>query len=284
MILSKAINRSRTLVIVIPFMLVSCGESRKQTENEEATIVQVQDSITETLIADSLAMEPEQFVKKQVLTEKDLYRDYDGGNELSKYFLIELIDRNTFLVNQTQAVDFLVADTSSIQKINGTLRLPKASGELVLKDNLADNENHKEYTYLGQIKALDMYLVSGSYWEDWAYMLIDKKRGRTVQSFIGLPYLSADQKHVVSMDIDSFEGVASIALYAVTVDPTTAQRYVDPIVEMYIKSWIPLTVKDNMYWSTDGFLYMPVVSNSNYWAADNNFYGLDQYIRLKPVA
>lgn len=284
MVLSKAINRSKTLVIVIPFIFASCDEARKQSSEPTNTVVETSDSIVELPMLDSLIVEPEQFVKKQVLTAKDLYRDYDGGDELSKFFLIELIDRNTFQTNRSHAVDFLTVDTTLYHKQKGVLKLPMQRGELELKDNLADNETHKEYTYLGQIKPLNMYLISGSYWEDWAYMLFDKKNGDMVQSFIGIPYLSADKQYMVSMDIDSFDGVASIALYAVTSDPTTSRMYVDPVVEMYIKSWIPLTVKDNMYWSTDGYLYMPVVSNSNYWAADNNFYGLDQYIRLKPVA
>lgn len=279
--LTKVINRSVILIVAVPFMYISCDNTKQQSDT--SSTIQTDSLAVDTSMYDTI-VEPEQFVKKRILTDKDLYRDYDGGNELADYFIIEIIDRNTFVINRNMAVDFLTVDTASFRKTNGILSLPALNGTITLKDDLSDNENHKEYAYLGQIKPLDMYLISATFWEDWNYTLFDKNKGKKAQSFIGVPYLSADHKHIVCMEVDSFEGVANIGLYAVSSDEQTSEKYIDPVVEMYVKSWIPITTKDNMYWSTDGYLYIPVVYNSNYWEAENNYTGLDQYIRLKPVA
>lgn len=288
----------RLLVLAVPFSLMSCNNATKPTDalayNSSANVV------AESLLkngaeinVDSIALdtaklaqmkEPEQFVEKHVLTVDDLYRDYDGGNELSKFFDIQLIDRDTYLSNRKSAVNFLLYDSASLIKKNGALRLPLEKGMLTLTDNIVDNDKLKEYRYIGQFKALNMYLVQGVFWEDWSYILYDKNNGREVQSFIGVPYLSTDFKYIACIEVDSVEGVGNLSLYAISENEVTKKKYIDPIVEMYVKSWVPYTATDNIYWGTDGYLYAPVMYAANFWDAQGNYYGLDQYIRIRPLA
>lgn len=286
----------RILVLTIPFsLLLGCNNTGKQSD-----LVNMKDPVSESLLknapdlnsdtysldtAQLAAMrEPEQLVTKHVLTKDDLYRDYDGGRDLSKFFEIELIDRDIYLANRNTSINYLLYDSLSFQKKDGVIKLPLDKGELDLIDNLADGDKHKEYKYMGQIKALDMYLVQGTFWEDWSYILYDKKRGREVQSFIGIPYLSADMQYIMCLEIDSFEGVANISLYAISENEKTKQKYIDPVVEMYVKSWIPYTLKDEIYWGSDGSLYAPVLYTPNFIDAEGNYFGLDQYIKIRPIA
>lgn len=287
--------KTRLLVIIIPFSFFSCTNLSKQTESSS---VESKDLLIDSLPEDNLPIdtlpfdstsvvsEPkiDQPVTKHVLTDDDLYRDYDGGNELSKFFEVELISRDTYLNNKNSAISFLLYDSAAILKKEGVLKLPLERGELKLVDNLTSDDKHEEYRYIGQFKALNMYLIQGFFWEDWSYILFDKKRGREVQSFIGTPYLSADLKYIICLEIDSVEGVGNISLYAITENEKTKTKYIDPIVEMYVKSWVPFLSEDNIYWSTDGYLYAPVMYAPNFWDAQDNFQGLDQYIRLRPVA
>lgn len=216
--------------------------------------------------------------KHYLLTDDQLYTDFDGGDQLASYFVIELIDEDTFEKNKALSVNLLNTDTVGIEKINGVLRLPMTKGYFELKDNAEDNEAHKEFTYIGQMDRLNAYLVYGVYWEDWNYLLIDKNKGTIIQTFANIPYLSADGKYIMTMDVDADAGAAYIDLYTVT-----DHRYVDPLIGMYAKNWVPETSIDKIFWCSDNYLYMPVVHNKDYWSADGNFKKLAQYIRLKPA-
>lgn len=269
--------KTKFLVVAVTLVMVGC----KNTSNDVENVQRV--SVDTVVVVDTTAQIVEEeetirLIKKHILTEKDLYTDYDGGNQLADFFVIELIDKATFLKNKGSAVEYFTFDSTSIKKINGVLRLPCGNGAVALTDNLSNTEHHKEYSYVGQVKALNAYLISGIYWEDWNYFFVDKHGGRTIQTFANFPYLSADERFIISVDVDSFEGAAYIDLYEVS-----NKRYIDPMIGMYIKNWIPMD-RNSIYWSTDSYLYMAVVSNQDYWAADGNYTGLDQYIRLRPVA
>lgn len=270
--------KTRVLVVAVTLVMVGCKNPSNNIEKGQGLPVD-----TVTVVVDTVAQaieeeQPIQLIKKHILSEKDLYTDYDGGSQLANFFVIELIDKATFLRNRSSAVEYFTIDSTSIKKNKGVLRLPCTHGTVTLTDNLSDGERHKEFSYMGQVKALNAYLISGIYWEDWNYFFVDKHAGRTIQTFSSLPYLSADERFIVSVDIDSFEGAAYIDLYEVN-----NKRHIDPMIGMYIKNWIPMG-NDKMYWSVDNYLYMAVLSNRDYWAAEGNYAGLDQYIRLRPVA
>lgn len=269
---------SKILLISVIIIMTGCNKTRKTPQKE------VNVPAANTIIGgDTTRLQPDedlpiQLIIKHELTEKDLYTDYDGGNQLADYFLIELIDKNTFNKNKSIAVSMLSADTTVIRKQKGVLRLPCNKRNISFVDNLSETKSHKEYNYIGQIQYLNAYVLSGIYWEDWNYFLVDKATGSTVQTFTNCPHLSTDGKYIISLDFDIFEGTTYIDLYAVT-----DQKYIDPLVGMYVKKWIPIDVSQSIYWGKDNFLYIPVIHNQDYWAADGNFSGLDQYIRLKPI-
>lgn len=274
--------RSAVIIIAIPLVCVSCNNHSKDMATPvEAELHDVEaDSITF-----ALEQEPEQLVRKRTLTSNDLYRDYDGGSQLKDYFQIELIDRAAFDEARKSEVNYLIADTGVYKKVDGVLRLPlEKGGQLTFKDNPTVGESFCDYTYVGQIEPLNMFLIWTLLWEDWHYTLIDKARGKTVQSFVGLPYLSADKKYIICLDVDSSEGMSIIGLYTVTFDDKSPERYIDAVIEMYVRSWIPIDATRDIFWATDGFMYVQVAHNANYWDAGNNFVGLEQYIRLKPIA
>lgn len=260
---------------------MSCNNSSTRKSDAQVLVIPETPNVRDSVIIEI----PEEIepilptLNRHDLTEADLYTDYDGGNQLADFFIIELIDKDTFFKNKSLAVNFLEKDSISIYKQNGILKLPSMKGEVNFVDNLTDEENHKEYTYIGQIDLLDVYLMSGIYWEDWNYFFVDRITGNTVQTFASHPYISADLKYIVSIDIDTFEGSTYIDLYEIV-----GKKQVEPIVGMYVKKWIPINSYEHMYWANDNYLYIAVVHHADFWIADGNFSGLDQYIRLRPVA
>lgn len=269
--------KAKVLVVVLTLAMVGCkntaGDADKLQEVTTDTIVSV-----DTLVVDIEKNQSIRLIKKHVLSQRDLYVDYDGGSQLADFFKIELIDKETFLKNRSNEVEFFTLDSTSIRKQNGILRLPCTKKVISLVDNLTEGEDFKEYTYRGQVKDLNAYLVSGIYWEDWNYFLVDKYAGRTIQTFTNFPHLSPDDKFIISIEVNSIEGAAYIDLYEVS-----GKRYVDPLIGMFAKNWIPMG-NDKIYWGEDNYLYLAVLSNQDYWAADGDYEGLDQYIRLRPIA
>lgn len=271
---------NKTCLIFISVLWISCSNSTPN--NPEKEILSV---VNTDAVADTFSIEvPEEIepllptLNRHELTEDDLYTDYDGGKQLAEFFVIELIDKGTFLRNKSLAVTYLQSDTLEINKRDGILRLPSENGEISFVDNLTGEESHKEYSYIGRIDKLNVYVMSGIYWEDWNYFFVDKVTGKTIQTFASQPYLSADLRYIVSVDIDTFEGSTYIDLYEVV------DNNVDPLVGMYVKKWIPIDNYEKMYWANDNYLYIAVVHNADFWGANGNFSGLEQYIRLKPLA
>lgn len=274
--------RSAVIIITIPLVCTGCNNRSKEIDTPIEAELHDVEADSSTFI---LEQEPEQLVRKRTLTQNDLYRDYDGGSQLKDYFEIELIDRQIFDEGRKNAVNYLITDTNTYKKVDGVLRLPlQRGGEITFKDNSTVGESYCDYTYVGQIEPLDMYLIWTLLWEDWHYTLIDKTKGTAVQSFVGLPYLSADKQYIICLDVDAAEGMSIIGLYTVTFDDKSPERYIDAVIEMYVRSWIPIDATRDIFWATDGFMYIQVAHNSNYWDAGNNFAGLEQYIRLKPIA
>jgi len=270
--------KTNVLFFAVIFM-VSCGKpSNTPTEVKEVAVI-VAPPPADTII-DVVQQEIPtiQLVKKHSLSEKELYADFEGEDRLSDYFVVELIDKDVFLKNKAMAVDMIVIDTLAIQKEKGVLKLPCGKTEISFVDNVSNEENHKEYTYIGQIHLLNVYLLSGIYWEDWNYFFVDKNAGRTVQTFINRPYLSADGKYIVSIDVDPFEGATFLDLYEVS-----DNKNIDVIAAMSIEKWVPVNTPETMYWGNDNCLYLTVIHNKDYWQSDGNYQGLDQYIRLRPL-
>ena len=270
--------KNKVLVVAVVVVMAACKNASNESSQIQSFSADTEISIdTASTPADPDA--PLQLVQKHDLAAKDLYTDYDGGNQLKDYFVIELIDKATFLKNKANAVTFITGDSASFPKINGVLKLNTSKGTITFTDNLSGSEKHKEYSFVGDIPSLSVYLMSGIYWEDWDYFFVDKHSGHTKQRFSNFPYISADMKSIVSIDVDSFEGAAYIDLYQIT-----DRRYIDPQIGMYIKCWIPIDSPEKMYWAKDNYLYIPVAKSRDYWEADGNYSGLDQYIRLKPAA
>lgn len=277
--------RNYILILMVLFAF-SCKNNNQnapqpvqKSDKENTVSIQDTDIVSDTIVDEVPVEEPViQLLSKHELSENDLYTDYDGGNQLADYFLIELIDEDIYDKNKSLAINMMSRDTSLISTEEGILILPYKKGKVELMDNPEDGDDFRKYTYIGEISYLDAYLIRGLYWEDWDYFLIGKNSGERIQTFINMPYLSADGKYIVSLDFDSIEGVAFIELYEVTDD-----KQVEPVIGMYTKKWIPINTTTSIYWGNDNYLYVPVVHNKDYWAAEGNYKGIDQYIRLRPI-
>ena len=106
---------------------------------------------------------------------------FQSHSSNSNNISISFARREQFKKAKNHYKDQLLEDTLVFMKKNGVITLPLRLTEIpsvIFTDSLVDgDEAHREFDYLGQYPNLDMYLVSGSFWEHYECYLIDKKTG-----------------------------------------------------------------------------------------------------------
>jgi len=198
---------------------------------------------------------------------------FEKGKPLNKYLKIELIDQELFDSKKNTSISFLVADTTEIKKTNGIIELKCANKIKKFIDKPDAEENREEYKYVGQIDFLNEYVITGSYWESSDYKLIDKNTGEQTSSFGEYPFISPDKKHVISIYANPYESTADLELYAIN-----KNNKIDPVLNVSFKNWMP---SEDLFWSTDNYLYVAVNGTSAYWTADGRLNNNYQYLRIK---
>ena len=181
---------------------------------------------------------------------------------LYKYVSIILIDKSLFHKKQKRAVNYLIKDTTNIKKINGTITLPTKSNNVQFIDRPVNEETHALYTYLGQIKFLNVYLIGGLYWEDLDYKFISKTTGEEIQYFGDFPFISKDQKHIISVYANPYNTEADFGLFSIVKNKPV------PIVNVGFKNWMPAPDSE-MFWSSDGNFYAKILYSTEYWKEGN---------------
>ena len=193
---------------------------------------------------------------------------------LKSYLRIELISRSQFLSKQKTAVNFVTTDSTGIKKKNGKLRLPIKTGSKVFTDKSPFDESKQEYTYLGQIGFLNAYIIGGLYWEELDYKFISKVNGAEMQRFGGFPYVSPDKKHILTIYADPYDTDADLELF------NMVKGRPKLVIRVSFKNWMPAVDKVNMFWSSDGYFYVPVLAPEKYWKQDGNLNDKYEYIRI----
>ena len=203
-------------------------------------------------------------------TEKELGTD----SLLKNYLKIERISKSIFTTKQKTSVNFVFTDSTGIKKKNGVLKLPIKGGLKTFIDKSPLDEAKQEYSYLGQILFLNVYLIEGLYWENIDYKFISKLNGKEVQSFSGFPYISPDNKYIITINADPYDTDADFELYKII------NGKPKNIIRASFKNWMPAVDKVKMFWSNDGYLYVPILSPEAFWKPDGNLNDKYEYIRI----
>jgi len=339
-----------TLILAIPFLIVSCNNSETYTTNESSEqiidsvastsvsknensgnqktklayvtnlkgldIKEKADSNSKTLVklkyGDQLEIletsndwllvyrkdKPNGFVKKNFtgkledlkLIESDLYEiisltknekteNYEKGKLLEGYLKIELIDESEFMSKMSNAVNFLIADTTLTVKQNGIIELKCEKKIKRYVDKPSDNADVEFYKYLGQFNFCNKYVVLGSYYESGDYNLIDKISGEQTLSIEGSPHISADRKYLYCIYDLMGDFKASFGLYSIEGDQ------IKHIVNLRFNNWTIGLGRNlpEIFSCSDRYLYVPISNVKMY--SENHMSANDkiQYIRIQAV-
>jgi len=211
------------------------------------------------------------------LTENDSTIYYNEDEPLTKYFNLELIDKELYHAKKKKAVSFLLTNTTVHKKVNGTITLPCQKKTVTFTDLPSEEETHRMYEYIGEITVLNSFVVYGMYWEDYDYKLIEKTSGEEIKVFVDFPNISADKQKILCLGANVYENTADLDFY--TID----KKKIVQKMNAAFKYWMPAGEVTDMFWSTDGYFYLPIVAAANYWKTNGDLNDQWQYIRIKPL-
>ena len=194
----------------------------------------------------------------------------DISDTISKYLNINQVSSEEYQEALKNKVDFLQRDTLAIVKKKGKLTFVCKQRTVYLKDDiseLADKHFDMIYTYLGNIPAIDQYLVLEDTERSLAYILIDKTTGEK-RRFDKFPFLSADKRYIINIGRDYYDKDRLISLYRIEhINPLK----IDTLVEGYTKSWDVYDLdKEPIFFSKNDYLYAPINVVSNFFDEHNN--------------
>ena len=204
----------------------------------------------------------------------------DISDTISKYLNINQVSSEEYQEALKNKVDFLQRDTLAIVKKKGKLTFVCKQRTVYLKDDiseLADKHFDMIYTYLGNIPAIDQYVVLEDTERSLAYILIDKTTGEK-RRFEKYPFLSADKRYIINIGRDYYDKDRLISLYRIEhIKPLK----IDTLVEGYTKSWdVYDHDKEPIFFSKNDYLYAPMNVLSNFFDEHNNPNKQRMYIKI----
>jgi len=197
---------------------------------------------------------------------------FEKGKPLNNDLKIELIDQKLFDSKKNTSVSFLTADTTEIKKTNGIIELKCINKTKKFIDKPDAEEDRAEYKYVGQIDFLNKYVMAGSYYESSDYTFVDKTTGENTSSFGEYPVISPDKKYIISIYANPYESTGDLELYRIN------NNKIDHVLNASFKNWMPA---EDLFWSTDGYLYVAVNGTSSYWTENGSLNDHYQYLRIK---
>ena len=204
----------------------------------------------------------------------------DISDTISKYLNINQVSSEEYQEALKNKVDFLQRDTLAIVKKKGKLTFVCKQRTVYLKDDiseLADKHFDMIYTYLGNIPAIDQYVVLEDTERSSAYIFIDKTTGEK-RRFEKFPFLSADKRYIINIGRDYYDKDRLISLYRIEhIKPLK----IDTLVEGYTKSWDVYNLdKEPIFFSKNDYLYAPMNVVGNFFDEHNNPNKQRMYIKI----
>ena len=222
---------------------------------------------------------------KASITNEMLTRNTDingkPNDSIAKYLAITQISYEEYQEALKHKVDFLIEDTLSIVKNNGKLTFPCQHKTIYLKDQPDDFENpfSTTYAYVGNMPALNQYLVFEDSEDFCAYIFIDKTTGKQTE-FQRFPFLSTDKKYIITVGRAYEDLVGIISLYRIeSVKPFKINLLVDESTRWWAA--YDYFDKQPIFFSKNGYLYASMNVVANFYDEKDELNPQRMYIKVK---
>jgi hypothetical protein len=223
----------------------------------------------------NLKLKTEDLNKISMLSYKEDVRYFNEIQTLDSLLKIELIDKDTFDKQKIGKIHNFAADTSQFIKKDGILSIKCKKTTITYKDNDVLNESIAIYNYMGQIPEINAFVIGCWYWEDFEYKLIDKKTGLELASTIEFPFLSDDKQKLISLYGNIYDLTGDLNFY------TCKDKQISSKFSIKFSEWMPSYDLENIFWGSDGNLYLAVINKNSYWKQDGNLNEDFQFVKIK---
>jgi len=253
-----------TLMIVL--LLLSC-KSKIPIHNEPTT---PSDTLQTYTVTPENVMEASLYLPDEYMNFNEI--GHNADSILASHLQIEMIDKKLFETQQGTAVSFWEEDVKGVVKIDTVLTVKTRDTILTFIDDLTDTEMHRTFSYEGRLPVINHFVVLGTYYEDYGYMLFESDTGYNTSTYQSFPLISPDKKFIIS-------------LYADIYSPQTGELSIEkieggeiiPLLNVSFTNWMP----QESFFGADGYLYVSVNHPSQYWKADGDVNDMHQYMRIK---
>ncbi|MCW4468004.1 hypothetical protein OGH69_03420 [Flavobacterium sp. MFBS3-15] len=257
----------KAIFALIFLVLVIACKSKMPIANESTTptdTLQTYTVTTENVMEASLYLPDKYMNFNEVTIDKD--------SILSSHLQIEMIEKELFEKMQGTAVNFWEEDAKGAVKIDTILTVKARDTILTFIDDTTDNETHRTFSYEGRLPVINHFVVLGTYYEDYGYMLFDMDTGYNTSTYQTFPLISPDKKYIVSLYADIYSPQAG----ELSIEMIGDDRAI-PLLSASFTNWMP----QELFFGTDGYLYVSINHPSQYWRSDGEVNEVHQYLRIK---
>lgn len=197
--------------------------------------------------------------------------------QLNEIVKIELVDEGIYSDQKRNNVSHLSRDSLYVNISKGSIEILCSDTVVLFVDNPGMEEDEAIFEYVGEIASLGLVLVSGTYWENNNYKLVNVKNGIT-HTFSGYPYISSDLKYVVSFAIDPYDQSVDFELFKVHKSSETIFFKEKLIVGF--TNWMPTFSENQIFFGGEYNIYVPVNHSEAYWDEYGAIKDAYQYLRI----
>lgn len=256
------------LPLLILFLLLSC-KSKMPVANETAA---PPDTLQTYTVTPENVMEASLYLPgDENINFNETYRNNDSI--LASHVQIEMIDKKLFEKMQGTAVSFWEEDAKDAVKIDTVLTLKTRDTILTFIDDTTDNETHRTFSYEGRLPVINHFVVLGTYYEDYGFMLFNSDTGYNTSTYQAFPLISPDKKFIISLHADIYSPQAG----ELNIEEIDDDGTIIPLLNASFSNWMP----QESFFGTDGYLYVSVNHPTQYWRTDGEVNDVHQYIRIK---
>lgn len=192
---------------------------------------------------------------------------------LDSILKLELVSKeityNSILKRETK-----FSNTDGFKVEDDILKLPIKNDSLIIHNVNDENaeDSREVYNYLGEILALNCYVVSGNYWESGDVTLYDKITGKEIAILQDYPQLSPSNEYLLTLSFDGYQEIGMFQLGKIE------NGKLENLLNFEFQNWT-VTEKPNIIWVSNNTFLINVVHINAYWQ-ENGSYN-DNYQRLK---
>jgi hypothetical protein len=203
--------------------------------------------------------------------EQDAY--HQKPKCLDSILKLELVSKkityNSILKRETK-----LTNIDGFKVEDNILKLPVKNDSLTIRNINDENaeDSREVYNYLGEIDALNCYVVSGNYWESGDVTLYNKITGKETAILQDYPQLSPNNRYLLSLSFDGYQEIGMFQLGKIE------NGKLENLLNFEFHNWT-VTEKPDIIWVSNNTFLINVVHINAYWQ-ENGSYN-DNYQRLK---